>query len=97
MKSCPLKLALVTRRYPPLIGGAEKVLSYLADALAAEGADVTVVTSRMPGLALAAQEEEPITSSKNARLKRHGLFRSAEHCAPGDLKAAVLGNLALYA
>ena len=33
----PLKLALVTRRYPPLIGGAEKVLSYLAEALAAEG------------------------------------------------------------
>ena len=38
MKARPLKLALVTRRYPPLIGGAEKVLSYLAVALAAEGA-----------------------------------------------------------
>jgi glycosyltransferase involved in cell wall biosynthesis len=47
--SQPLKLALVTRRYPPLIGGAEKVLSYLASALAAEGADVTVVTSQIPG------------------------------------------------
>ena len=47
-----MKLALVTRRYPPLIGGAEKVLSYLAAALAAEGADVTVLTSRMPGLGL---------------------------------------------
>jgi glycosyltransferase involved in cell wall biosynthesis len=46
MHSGPLKLALVTRRYPPLIGGAEKVLSYLASALAAEGADVTIVTSR---------------------------------------------------
>ncbi len=46
----PMKLALVTRRYPPLIGGAEKVLSYLAAALAAEGAEVTVLTSRMPGL-----------------------------------------------
>jgi glycosyltransferase involved in cell wall biosynthesis len=44
-----LKLALVTRRYPPLIGGAEKVLSYLASALAALGADVTVVTCRAPG------------------------------------------------
>ena len=44
------RLALVTRRYPPLIGGAEKVLSYLAAALAAEGAEVTVLTSRMPGL-----------------------------------------------
>jgi len=43
-----------------LIGGAEKVLSYLAEALAAEGADVTVVTSRIPGLELAAREEVPV-------------------------------------
>ena len=48
MTSRPLKLALVTRRYPPLIGGAEKVLSYLAGALASAGADVTVVTSQFP-------------------------------------------------
>jgi glycosyltransferase involved in cell wall biosynthesis len=44
-----LKLALVTRRYPPLIGGAERVLSYLAVALSAEGADVTVLTAQAPG------------------------------------------------
>ena len=30
MSSRALKLALVTRWYPPLIGGAERVLSYLA-------------------------------------------------------------------
>ncbi len=47
--SPPLRLALVTRRYPPLIGGAEKVLCYLAEALAREGAEVTVLTSRAPG------------------------------------------------
>ncbi len=41
-----MKIALVTRRYPPLIGGAERVLSYLAPALAAEGAEVDVLTSR---------------------------------------------------
>ncbi len=41
----PLKIALLTRRYPPLIGGAEKVLSYLALALANEGAEVHVLTS----------------------------------------------------
>jgi glycosyltransferase involved in cell wall biosynthesis len=41
-----VKLALVTRRYPPLIGGAERVLSYLAPALAAGGAEVTVLTAR---------------------------------------------------
>jgi glycosyltransferase involved in cell wall biosynthesis len=52
-----MKLALVTRRYPPLIGGAEKVLSYLAAAIAAEGAEVTVLTSQTPGLGLPAREE----------------------------------------
>jgi glycosyltransferase involved in cell wall biosynthesis len=69
MTSRPLKLALVTRRYPPLIGGAEKVLSYLAGALASAGADVTVVTSRLPGLGLGAQEKEPVTSTEIARAK----------------------------
>ncbi len=56
----PLRLALLTRRYPPLIGGAEKLLSYLAGALAAEGAEVTVLTSRTPGLNLPAHEEVAI-------------------------------------
>ena len=41
-----MKVALLTRRYPPLIGGAERVLSYLARELAAEGAEVTVLTNR---------------------------------------------------
>jgi glycosyltransferase involved in cell wall biosynthesis len=45
----PLKLALVSRRFPPLIGGAEKVLFYLAEGLAREGAEVTVLTSLAPG------------------------------------------------
>lgn len=62
----PLKLALVTRRYPPLIGGAERILSYLARALAVEGAEVTVVTSQMPGLKLAAREEVPVESLRTA-------------------------------
>jgi glycosyltransferase involved in cell wall biosynthesis len=60
----PLKLALVTRRYPPLIGGAEKVLSYLAEALAREGALVTVLTSRAAGTKdLPRREEVPIPSA----------------------------------
>jgi glycosyltransferase involved in cell wall biosynthesis len=41
-----MKLALITRRYPPYVGGAERVLSYLAPELAAQGAEITVVTSR---------------------------------------------------
>jgi len=67
MESRPLKLALVTRRFPPLIGGAEKVLSYLARALAAEGAEVTVVTSRMPGLKLASLEDVTVEPTHRAR------------------------------
>ena len=42
-----MKVALVSRRYPPLIGGAERVLSYLGPALADCGLDVTVLTSRL--------------------------------------------------
>jgi len=56
----PLKLALVTRRYPPLIGGAEKVLSYLAEALAREGAEVTVLTSGAPGTTDLPRQEEAL-------------------------------------
>ena len=40
-----LNLALVSRRYPPLLGGAETMIRYLAQALAEEGAAVTVLTS----------------------------------------------------
>ncbi len=64
-----MKLALVTRRYPPLIGGAEKVLSYLAAALAAEGADVTVLTAQAPGMNLSGREEIPIETASRARRK----------------------------
>lgn len=47
-----MRLALITRRYPPLIGGAERMLGYLAQALAEAGDDVLVevVTCSMPGV-----------------------------------------------
>jgi glycosyltransferase involved in cell wall biosynthesis len=65
----PLKLALVTRRFPPLVGGAEKVLSYLAEALAREEAEVTVLTSRAPGtLNLPRIEEALIPGAHGGRL-----------------------------
>ena len=54
-----MRLALVTRRYPPLLGGAEKVLSYLAPALAREGAEVVVLTARGAGLAPREEVEVP--------------------------------------
>ncbi len=60
-----MRIALVTRRFPPLIGGAERVLSYLAPALAAEGAEVTVLTSQVAGLPLL----ESIDGVRIVRLK----------------------------
>jgi len=51
-----VRLALVSRRYPPWIGGAERALGYLAPALAEAGAEVTVLTSRPPGFAGPAEE-----------------------------------------
>lgn len=44
-----LRLVLVSRRYPPLIGGAERMMANLARALAAEGHDVIVLTASVPG------------------------------------------------
>ncbi len=81
MNPRPLKLALVTRRYPPLIGGAEKVFSYLAAALAAEGADVTVVTSQMPGLKLARGRGSGHHARDEDNVERISLVRPAEGCA----------------
>jgi glycosyltransferase involved in cell wall biosynthesis len=66
MAGRPLELVLVTRRYPPLLGGAEKVLSYLARALAVQGANVTVITSRIPGMGLAMREDVTITTPTRA-------------------------------
>ncbi|MGZ3430323.1 MAG: glycosyltransferase family 4 protein [Isosphaeraceae bacterium] len=74
----PLKLALVTRRYPPLIGGAEKVLSYLAEALAREGAEVTVLTSRAPGMKdLPRHEQDPIPGARGRGCGRLTVVRLA--------------------
>ena len=54
------RIALVTRRYPPLVGGAERFLSYLAPALAGAGAEVVVLTSAIPGRpGLEAEEIRP--------------------------------------
>ena len=55
-----VRIALITRRYAPLLGGAEKVLGYLARALAREGADVRLLTANPPGLGLPACERVTI-------------------------------------
>ncbi|WP_165247217.1 glycosyltransferase family 4 protein [Paludisphaera soli] len=74
----PLKLALISRRYPPLIGGAERVLGYLAEALAREGDDVSVLTSAVGEAAgLPAREAVDHPRSKGGgRLTIHRLETS---------------------
>lgn len=74
----PLRLALLSRRFPPLIGGAERVLAYLAEALAAEGADVSVLTSAV-GEAAGLPEREEIDHPRSrggGRLTIHRLRTS---------------------
>jgi glycosyltransferase involved in cell wall biosynthesis len=70
-----VKIALITRRYPPLIGGAEKVLSYLAPALAAEGAEVTVLTARPAGLDAPEVETYEPTGAKGKAARRLTVVR----------------------
>jgi len=72
--TAPIKLALASRRYPPLIGGAERVFGYLAEALAHEGADVSVLTSRTAE-AEALPEREEVAVGKG-RLVVHRLRTS---------------------
>lgn len=55
-----MKIVLISRRYPPLIGGAEKVFSYLARALAAEGSEVMVLTAQPTGPGKEAPETESV-------------------------------------
>ena len=42
----PLRVVLVTRRFWPLVGGAERVMANLGDELADRGAQVTMLTAR---------------------------------------------------
>lgn len=42
----PMRLVLVTRRFWPLIGGAERVMAELAHALQEQGANVTILTAQ---------------------------------------------------
>jgi glycosyltransferase involved in cell wall biosynthesis len=83
----PIRLALVTRRFPPLIGGAEKLLSYLADALAVEGADVTVLTSRLNE----AKSPAPAGRQVNAALAA----RPIDHVSSGSPTVVQLNTLRL--
>lgn len=75
------RLALITRRFHPLIGGAERMVGNLAIALADEGAQVDLLTASPPGLRLPAEETVPtrrgrltIHRLKTSRLRFHGTW-----------------------
>ena len=72
--TAPLKLALASRRYPPLIGGAERVFGYLAEALAREGAHVSVLTSKTAEARALPDREE--VAEADGRLVVHRLWTS---------------------
>jgi glycosyltransferase involved in cell wall biosynthesis len=78
-----LRIALVTRRYPPQIGGAERVLSYLAPALAAEGADIVVVTARPLDVPAAVIDDRsspvPVVRLPTSRLRFLGTLQYMAH------------------
>ncbi len=62
-----MRLALITRRYPPLLGGAERALSYLAPALAEAGGGHTVrVLTEARDAAAALPALEPIPTGRGA-------------------------------
>ncbi len=69
-----MRIALVTRRYPPSIGGAERVLSYLAPALQDEGAEVTVVTSDLIGNEVPPPSEVPVVRLPSSRARFVGTW-----------------------
>ena len=79
----PVKLALVTRRYPPLLGGAEKVLSYLAPALASGG-------GRGHG------PDRPRAAGLAPRRRGRGARGAVDRGPPGDVAGAVRRDLALH-
>lgn len=75
-----MRIALVTRRYPPLLGGAEKMLAYLADALAHQGAEVFVLTSRLPADTPATEGTNPrIVRLKTSGIRFFGTFLYMKH------------------
>lgn len=61
-----MRIALISRRYPPLIGGAERVLSYLAKAFAEAGAEVTVLTCRPFDHKGPEVETQPVTNPEGS-------------------------------
>ncbi|GIW89252.1 MAG: hypothetical protein KatS3mg108_3576 [Isosphaeraceae bacterium] len=66
-------MALVTRRYPPLVGGAEAMMRYLAQALGEAGAEVTVLTSRLDPARAAVERE--VTGRGSVEVRRVGTSR----------------------
>ena len=70
-QSQPMRLVLISRRYPPQIGGAERVMANMAEALARAGHLVTVVSSQNAAEGIAATPNtEPADQHHNPKLIR---------------------------
>ncbi|MFM7128125.1 MAG: glycosyltransferase family 4 protein, partial [bacterium] len=72
----PLRILLISRRYPPQIGGAERVMANLAEALARQGHQVTLLASASGPDGIEASnnlaEASPTANPKVIRLKYSG-------------------------
>lgn len=69
--STPLNLCLISRRYQPQIGGAERVMANMAHALASEGHLVTVLSSQNDTEGVAATADiSPANQAENPKLVR---------------------------
>lgn len=70
-ESQPMRLVLISRRYPPQIGGAERVMANMAEALARSGHLVTVLSSQndVEGIA-ASPDNKPADQDHNPKLIR---------------------------
>ena len=96
MNSRPIKLALVTRRYPPLIGGAEKVFSYLARGTGGRGRRGDrhhLTNTRQRNCRSSGSTRKPIgNGGTTGQVVAGPTFRRATR----DFEAEILGNLALH-
>lgn len=73
----PLKILLISRRFPPQIGGAERVMANLAQELANQHQEVTILSSSDPADCILATTDQsqasPAQNPKLIRLKYSGV------------------------
>lgn len=88
----PIKAAFIIARYPPLSGGAEAQAKSLAQALAARGVEVTVLTRAYPGL----PASETVNGVTVSRLRAPGSGLLASVAFSFSLLFTLLRNREVY-